>query len=366
MAQMPIEVLIAGDIPADDLDRAISTANTIQYEVKYTLLTDGVFVDFAAHSYTHARAKELLSRIGELRSRALGYHPYLIGFVDAELDGEDCDNIFGSDEATKGLSVFTIAKVPEVILPRNKLSAYFLYYLAKSAFSFLAPDFKNHDDTRRCPFDRKLYKPDIVESMRARAVCDNCRRWLLSRVSPAQFQSIEKMFSACGDLLIDGPNRPAIDPRPRVFIGSSVEGLPIARALQRILEDEMRTEVWDQGTVFGLGDSTLEALERAVLSYDFGVFVFTPDDELVVRGYKKTVARDNVVFELGLFVGKHTRRRAFALCPAGASLALPSDLAGITTARYAATEADLVRALAPACESLRRAVRTVLSPTTAA
>ena len=214
------------------------------------------------------------------------------------------------EDSTQGLSVFTIANVPEVILPRNKLSSYFLYYLAKSAFSFLAPDFKNHDDTRRCPFDRKLYKPDIVESMRARAVCDNCRRWLLSRVSPAQFQSIEKMFSACGDLLIDGPDWPAI---------------------------------------------LLWRLWNAQYCHTISACLFSPDDELVVR-----VARANVVFELGLFVGKHTRRRAFALCPAGASLALPSDLAGITTARYSATEADLVRALAPACESLRRAVRTVL------
>lgn len=365
MAQLPIEVLVAGDIPTDDLTRAVITANTIQSEVKYTLLREGVFVDFGAYSYNHVRAKELLSRIADLRSRVLGYHPYLIGFVDAELDGEDYRNIFGSDEPKQGLAVFTIANVPDIILPRNKLSAYFLYYLAKSAFSFLAPDYKNHEDTRRCPFDQKIYKPYIVESMRARTVCDNCRRQLLSRVSPAQFQSIEKMFGACGDLLIDGPDRSAIDPRPRVFIGSSVEGLPIARAHQQILEDEMRTEVWDQGTVFGLGDSTLEALERAVLSYDFGLFVFTPDDEMVVRGYKKTVARDNVVFELGLFVGKLTRRKAFALCPAGASMALPSDLAGITTARYSATESDLIRALAPACEPLRRAVRTVLSPTTA-
>jgi hypothetical protein len=365
MAQMPIEVLVAGDIPTDDLTRAISTANTIQSEVLYTFLNDGVFADFGAHSYTRIGAKELLRQIGELRSRALGYHPYLIGFVDAELDGEDLGNIFGSDEPENGLSVFTIANVPDVILPRNKLPAYFLYYLAKSAFAFLAPDYKNHDDTRRCPYDRKMYKPDIVESMRARAVCDDCRRWLLRQVSPAQFRSIERMFSACGDFLTGSAEQPVIDPRPRVFIGSSVEGLPIARAVQTMLADEMRADIWDQGTVFGLGDSTLEALERAVLAYDFGLFVFTPDDEVVVRGYRKTVARDNVVFELGLFVGKLTRRRAFALCPAGTSLALPSDLAGITTARYLST-GDLSEDLAPACEALRRAVRSVLSPATSA
>jgi predicted nucleotide-binding protein len=55
-----------------------------------------------------------------------------------------------------------------------------------------------------------------------------------------------------------------------------------------------------------LGDSTLEALERAVLEYEFGIFVFTPDDEIHTRGELKPVARDNVVFEAGLFIGKLT------------------------------------------------------------
>ena len=48
-------------------------------------------------------------------------------------------------------------------------------------------------------------------------------------------------------------------------------------------------------------------LEAVVLAYDFGIFVFTPDDETFVSGEVKHVARDNVVFELGLFVGKPRR-----------------------------------------------------------
>jgi predicted nucleotide-binding protein len=49
--------------------------------------------------------------------------------------------------------------------------------------------------------------------------------------------------------------------RPQMFIGSSTEGLPVARALQAELENDVDAKVWDQG-VFGLSDSSLEALER--------------------------------------------------------------------------------------------------------
>jgi predicted nucleotide-binding protein len=50
------------------------------------------------------------------------------------------------------------------------------------------------------------------------------------------------------------------------------------------LQYEFEVEIWNQGTIFGLGTAALEALESAVLVYDFGIFVFTPDDEAHVRG----------------------------------------------------------------------------------
>jgi predicted nucleotide-binding protein len=94
-----------------------------------------------------------------------------------------------------------------------------------------------------------------------------------------------------------------------VFIGSSSQGLNVANDVQSLLHREFLVEVWNQGTIFGLGNATLEDLEAAVLAYDFGIFVFTPDDRLDARGHVRTVARDNVLFEFGLFVGKLTRRR---------------------------------------------------------
>jgi predicted nucleotide-binding protein len=97
-----------------------------------------------------------------------------------------------------------------------------------------------------------------------------------------------------------------------------------------------------------------------VLEYHHGVFVFTPDDQLSVRGEFKQVARDNVLFELGMFIGKLGRKRAFVVHPGSRGLSLPSDLAGITTAPYDPHEKNLAAALGPVATRVRAAIQDVV------
>lgn len=134
--------------------------------------------------------------------------------------------------------------------------------------------------------------------------------------------------------------------RPSIFIGSSSEGLSHARQLQAQLR-EYSTQIWNQGTTFGLGASTLESLEKAVLNFDFAIFIFTPDDELLKRGSINPVARDNVILELGLFMGKLGRSRAVVVAPNRGAVALPTDLSGINIAQYESNEPNLAIAMGP-------------------
>jgi predicted nucleotide-binding protein len=87
-----------------------------------------------------------------------------------------------------------------------------------------------------------------------------------------------------------------------VFIGSSTEGLEFARAIRSLLAEVAEVKVWREG-LFGVGDVTVEALLNALPRFDFAVLVLSPDDVTVSRADTTSSPRDNVVFELGLFMG---------------------------------------------------------------
>ncbi len=143
--------------------------------------------------------------------------------------------------------------------------------------------------------------------------------------------------------------------RPKIFIGSSTEGIEAANRIQAGLTKEFDVEVWNQ-TAFGLGQVTIEALEKLVREFQFAIFVFTPDDQLTSRGEPKYVARDNVIFEAGLFIGSLGRSRTFVVKQDGQELILPSDLAGLTTAKFDPSISNMTAALGPVCQQIRDAV----------
>jgi hypothetical protein len=144
----------------------------------------------------------------------------------------------------------------------------------------------------------------------------------------------------------------------RVFIASSVEGLSVAYAIQENLDHEFEITVWPQG-VFELSKSALESLIEQSKRFDAAVFVFTPDDKVLLRNEQKPKARDNVVFELGLFIGILGKDKCFLVKPRSFSnLDFPSDLLGMTPADYSDDRSDgnLCAALGPSSNKIRRAL----------
>jgi predicted nucleotide-binding protein len=121
--------------------------------------------------------------------------------------------------------------------------------------------------------------------------------------------------------------------RPVVFVGSSSEGLELAKIVQVLLDSNNDVELWDQD-VIRLSRGTLESLVDAIPRFDFAVLVLTADDLLISRGTEQQAARDNVIFELGLFMGGLGRDRTFILYDRANPPKLPSDLAGVTAATF--------------------------------
>ena len=144
----------------------------------------------------------------------------------------------------------------------------------------------------------------------------------------------------------------------RVFIISSAEALGVARIIQNALShDHFVVTLWTDG-VFKIASYALESLEVAVDESDFAIAVAHNDDMTLFRGQDWPTPRDNVVFELGLFMGRLGRKRAILMEPREERVKLPSDLAGVTTIPYVYQPGkDAAALMGPACNELREHVK---------
>src|SRR5690606_30437186 len=118
-------------------------------------------------------------------------------------------------------------------------------------------------------------------------------------------------------------------------------------------EHDAEVTVWNEG-VFRLSRQSLESIVEALDRTDFGVFVFTPDDRTLMRAEEKSSVRDNVILELGLFIGRLGRLRTFIVQPRDVDFHSPAGLLGITVATYDGQREDLQAALGTACDQIRR------------
>jgi predicted nucleotide-binding protein len=139
---------------------------------------------------------------------------------------------------------------------------------------------------------------------------------------------------------------------PQIFVASSQESLKYAHAIQKNLDDDADVTVWNQG-VFRLSSFGIESLSKVLDKSDFAIFVFAPDDVLQLRKKSYAAVRDNVVFELGLFMGKLGRPRTFMVVPKGSKdLRIPTDLVGITAGVFKPRD-NLEAAFGPFCSDVR-------------
>ncbi|HKY35141.1 MAG TPA: nucleotide-binding protein [Polyangiaceae bacterium] len=147
--------------------------------------------------------------------------------------------------------------------------------------------------------------------------------------------------------------------KPVLFIGSSSEALPVARAIRQNLANDASVKLWDEAGDARLTESTLSSLLRVLDSADFAAFVMAPDDKVISRGKSKPATRDNVLFELGMFVGRLGPERTFLVHDRSAAPRIPSDLKGIQVASYESRGESLRQAVGVASDRIREAIERV-------
>lgn len=147
--------------------------------------------------------------------------------------------------------------------------------------------------------------------------------------------------------------------KPRIFIGSSTEGLYAAEYIKQYFSPDYDCVIWNDD-VFKFNKSFLETLLNSASLFDFGFLVFTKDDLSLVRDKAFETARDNVLFEYGLFLGRLGLDRAFVI--AEKDVKIPSDFLGYTLTQMEtekdATGKDIVKEaqFVPELEKLKRQI----------
>ncbi len=144
-----------------------------------------------------------------------------------------------------------------------------------------------------------------------------------------------------------------------VFVASSTEGEAVAEAIAAGLERDFSVVRWQDW--FRPGNITLPRLYEACSEVDFAVVVFSHDDYTKSRGRVFPSPRDNVVLELGLFYAALGLSRVFVVAPRAtsqnANMKIPSDIYGVTPAKYDADAPDVTGAVRSAVDTIRKAMR---------
>jgi hypothetical protein len=142
-----------------------------------------------------------------------------------------------------------------------------------------------------------------------------------------------------------------------IFIASSNEGIPVAEAVNIKLENELKVKQWDNA--FDLSSITINRLIQMSKEYEYGVFVFHKDDTAVIKGKEYNIVRDNVLFELGLFIGSLGLENCFVLIPKSIenSFRLPTDLSGVTLTFYDDQESEIIDAVTTSCAKIKSQIR---------
>lgn len=132
----------------------------------------------------------------------------------------------------------------------------------------------------------------------------------------------------------------------KLFIGSSAgRGVTIAEIvasqIQETCGEWLECEIWNRGNAFAINQSSLDSLIRTSRRYHYGIFVATKDDLTIKQDKAVYELRDNVIFEMGLFLGAMGLSRSFLLVEKGAGL--PSDFDGISVPMFSMEDVEAPR-----------------------
>ena len=357
MSRFPIDIVNFDEELEYDLETSINISNAIQEDFVFNKADRAMTQKFKLIHLEENDGNEFIENALEIKRNLSGHFPYILFISANPLKADGWSNLYSHAVPEHGISIVTTNKVSEVIIPKTNIKAYFVYYFARTLIKFLLVGKYNHDKPSRngCVFDFMQQKKDILKSMRTNAICDECKREIRKhekKLSESQYHSLDSLLSKSGQLLKE-ESKTNGDTKIRIFIGSSTEGLKIARKIKSGLSHDAHVDTWADGIFDEPGKAYIEVLEEILNNYEYGIFVFNPDDKIFSRGKQLSIPRDNVIFEYGMFLGKHTRRKAFFILPRGVDIKIMTDVLGITCLNYDPSNPNVQSSVSDACDQIR-------------
>ena len=131
----------------------------------------------------------------------------------------------------------------------------------------------------------------------------------------------------------------------------------MAEAIEDNLASVAEITTWKHA--FRVGQTFYTELINLRDRFDFAVIVLTPDDITTSRDVRLLSPRDNVVFELGLFLGSIGSERVYAILAEGSDVKVLSDYLGVSVLRYDSNRSDrnLIKALSAPCVRIKQRIR---------
>jgi predicted nucleotide-binding protein len=353
MPAYPIEIVQLGAQTCNDIiEEVLDKLNELQDDFLYTLPTERnklwglpIALDLYTTDY-------IWEKLAAYREDCKGFHPFIIGVINGHLSSASLSNRFGDNDSKAGLATITTYDWDAYFAP-PPLKVYLMYYFIRYTMSFVCSELHSHKGRPECFFHMKIEKARIKDSMITGKLCDSCSTILGKNIDGHTYQSLTRLISHLQAVALGVP---PVATKPKVFVGSSTDGLPVAEALRSGLVGEADCVIWNQGP-FGLSYGNLENLVSATQEFKYAILVLTPDDVVIKQGIQGNRPRDNVLFELGLFMGALGRNRTFMVSCADDALDIPSDLAGVSQVHFKRGEGvSLQEAIAPACKKIIQAI----------
>lgn len=132
--------------------------------------------------------------------------------------------------------------------------------------------------------------------------------------------------------------------KKRIIIFSSAENLSLAEAIQSMFyyKDYIVT-LWTNN-FFEISKPYISNFSDIRTDYDFAVILYSGDDKIKKRNKSYSIARDNVILELGMCISSFSLNRVIIV--KNEHVNLPSDLDGIQPINYSFNNDDNVNAVA--------------------